>query len=79
MSSFDIEKLFDKVVAEHAELFNALMEFEKTKRLPKLSYKTRVNFTLDHQLVKKLRDYCQQKGYKMSSLIEQLIKEKVYS
>lgn len=78
MSSFNFEKIADKMIAEHTGMLDALLEFERTKKLPKLSYKTRVNFTIDHKVIKKLREYCRKKGCKMSTLVESMIKEKIY-
>lgn len=45
-------KLVDKIIKEHPEAFEAMLEFERTKKLPRPQYKERVNFTLDKDLVK---------------------------
>jgi len=62
-------------IKEHPELFEALLEFERTGRLKKPNPKTRANFTIDHKLLNQFREYCQDKGFKMSSLIEKSIKK----
>ena len=54
-----------------------ICEFEKTGRLPKIAYKERVNFTIDADLVRKFRIYCQKNSMKMSSKIEQLLREEL--
>lgn len=36
--------------------------------------KKRVNFTIEKVLFKAFREHCEEKGYKMSTLIERLIK-----
>lgn len=67
----------DKVIEKHPEAFEAMLEFERTKKLPRPSYKERVNFTLDRNLIKNLREYSRKKNQKMSNLIEELIREKL--
>jgi len=62
-----------KAIKERPELFEALLEFERTGKLPKLTYKKRANFTIDHDTLIKFRSYCQKNGYNMSNRIEQLI------
>ena len=62
-----------KIIRENPEYFEALVEFEKTKKLPKLNYKTRVNFTIDVNIFKRFRAYCRKKKLKMFSMIEQFI------
>lgn len=65
----------EKAIKEHPELFEALLEFERTKKLPRLKYKIRANFTIDSELLKQFREYCRKKGMKMSTKIEQFIEE----
>lgn len=77
MPSNNIVKNAKRIIKEHPEYFEALMEFERTKRLPKLSYKNRVNFTIDSNLFKRFRRYCEEHNYKMSNIIESMIKERV--
>jgi len=66
-----------KIIKENPEYFEALVEFERTKKLPKLKYKKRVNFTIDADLVRKFRNYCREKGYNMSAKIEKYINEEL--
>jgi len=77
LSGNEFVKLADKVIEKHPEAFEAMMEFERTKKLPKLKYKERVNFTIDSDLFKKFRRYCEEKGMKMSNEVEKLIKEDI--
>ena len=82
MQSVDI---FSKEVFEKArkmpdvapEMFIALEEYDKTRKLKRWGNKTRVNFTLDPILYRSFREYCQKRGYKMSMLIEKAIKDKL--
>lgn len=77
-----MQQLFNsikKVVKENPEYFEALVEFEKTGKLPKLNYKKRVNFTINEDLIRKFRTYCEKRGCKMSTKIEQLIRKELNS
>jgi uncharacterized protein (DUF4415 family) len=67
----------NNIIKKNPEIFEALVEFEKTKKLPKLNYKQRVNFTIDTNIFKKFREYCQRHGYKMSTKIEQFILKEI--
>ena len=62
----------EKIVKENSEVFESLLEFEKTKRI---ATKERANFTIDKTLLNKFRRHCKQKGLKMSALIENFIME----
>ena len=70
-------KLVDMVVKKHPEAFEAMLEFERTRKLPRPSYKERVNFTLNKNLIKDFRKYTKTKNQKMSNLLEDLIREKL--
>ena len=61
-------------IKEHPELFEALLEFERTGKLKKPNPKTRANFTIDSRLLRRFRSYCENRGLKMSALIEKFIK-----
>lgn len=77
MQSDKILRNARRIIKEHPEYFEALTEFERTKKLPKFSYKKRVNFTIDSDLLRKFREYCRVNGYKMSTLLEKFIHEKI--
>lgn len=67
----------ERLLIEQPEIFDALTEFERIKKVPKFTYKKRVNFTLDPEVFRKFRKACDRKGIKMSTRIEQLIREDV--
>ena len=75
MSSNKFLKIADNIVAEEKEVFETLMEFEKTK---KIRTKTRMNFTIDKSTASKFKKYCKNKGYNMSAKIEQSMKDIVH-
>jgi hypothetical protein len=66
-----------QVIREHPEAFEALLEYERTKKLPKLSYKERANFTIDSTLLRKFRGYCKEKGLNMSRVVERGMKDEI--
>ena len=78
LSDKNVLKLADKVISKYPEIFSALEEYDRTRRLPKMKYKKRVNFTLDQELFREFRKVCEKKGIKMSTKIENLIKKEVY-
>ena len=75
-----MEKLINKakkIIRERPELFAALEEFDKIGKLKKLKYKERATFTIDEDLMMQFRAYCEKHNIKMSSVVEQLIKNKI--
>ena len=66
-----------RVVRENPEVFDALLEYERTKKLPKLTYHTRANFTIESNLLRKFRAYCTERGMNMSKVLEKHIKEEL--
>lgn len=77
MSLPDVVEIGRKVIRENPELFEALLRYERTKKIPKLNYKTRANFTLDSDIFRKFRNYCNDKGLSMSRIVEKHIKDEV--
>lgn len=77
MLSNNIVNRAKKIIKENPEYFEALIEFEKTKKLPRLNYKKRANFTIDTRLLRNFKDYCKEKRLNMSNLIEGYIKQEL--
>ena len=73
----ELVKLAKEAIREHPEAFEAMLEFERTKKLPRLQCKERVNFTLDRNLIKQLREYAREKNKKMSNIIEELLRKSI--
>lgn len=68
-------KLYDKAIfEEHAEAFEALAEYDRTGKLPKISYKKRIDITIDANLLRKVKEYCKKTNIKLSNLIENQLK-----
>lgn len=66
-----------RIVRDNPSAFEALEEYDRTRRLRKISYKTRANFTIDSDLIRKFRAYCSKKGYNMSKILEKHIREEL--
>ncbi|MBI2106720.1 hypothetical protein HYT57_01935 [Candidatus Woesearchaeota archaeon] len=64
-------KIAKGIVKKDKPLFDTLIEFEKTK---KMITKTRMNFTVDKTVASRFKKFCRDKGYNMSSKIEQYMR-----
>ena len=73
----DFVKKAKKIIKENPEYFEALVEFEKTGKLPKLSYKKRANFTINSKILKEFQEYCKKNSINMSLLIEKFMFSKI--
>ena len=77
LSGKKLLKNVDLAIAKYPGLFDALEEYDKTRRLKKINYKERANFTIDSNILKRFRKYCQIHGMKMSAKIEQYIRKEL--
>jgi|GEM_PF-803872 len=79
MSSTDYVQTARRLIRENADLFDALLEYERTKKIPKLSRKKRVNFTVDADLVREFRREAAKRGVAMSAAVEQGLRTTITS
>ena len=77
MQSSKLVTYAKEAVKEHPELFESLLEYERTGKLPKPNPKERANFTIDAKLLRAYRKYCKKHGYKMSARIEKFIEKEI--
>lgn len=77
MSSNQVLQKIDKIIKENPRAFDALMEFEKTGKLPKTVYRQRINLTIDSNILSNFKKYCKSNNYNMSRLIEGYIKKEL--
>jgi hypothetical protein len=70
-------KTFRKIHRAYPEMFAVLEEYDRTRKLRKISYKQRANFTIDATTLQQFRRYCREHGCNMSKLLEQFMREKV--
>jgi len=66
-----------KSIILYPEIFEALEEYDRTHRLKKINYKERANFTIDSNLLRRFRKYCELHGMKMSAKIEQYMRKEM--
>jgi len=64
-----------ELIGKYPEVFDSLLEFEKTKKLPKLYRRKRLNITIDENLLRDFKSDCQKKNINMSRLMESFMIE----
>ena len=72
-----IAKKIRRIVNENRDMLNALEEYDRTGKLRKITYKTRVNFTVDEDTFNKFRSYCRKNSLNMSDKIESFMKGEI--
>ncbi|MFH1682462.1 MAG: hypothetical protein ABIA37_01575 [Candidatus Woesearchaeota archaeon] len=71
MSSDKFLKIVDKLAVENKEVYDTLLEFEKTG---KIRTKEKLTFTISKTVATHFRKFCLDHGYNMSAKIEQAMK-----
>ena len=71
------EKKIKDLVDKNRDLLEALEEFDRTGQLSKSSYKERATFTIDMDVMRKFRQYCEKNHLKMSSIVEKLLRKEL--
>lgn len=66
-----------KGIKKNPEIFSALEEFERTKKIRKFSYRKRLDITINEQILNKFRNYCREKGLNMSRIIESYMNKEI--
>lgn len=79
MPSSEFVQTAKRIIRENPEMFEALLEFERTKKLSRVAYRQRINLTIDSSLLRKFKQHCKVQNLNMSRLIEQHIKEELAS
>ena len=64
-------------IRKHPEIFSALEEFERTKKVPKLAPRRRIDITIDEHVLRHFRAYCRERGVSLSRAVEECMKEKI--
>ncbi len=75
MSSFAERAI--KAIDKYPEIFSALEEFEKTKKIPKFTYRKRLDVTIDENILRQFKEYCRKNNFNMSKLIEKHIRNEL--
>ena len=66
-----------RLIKEHPQVFEALAEYDRTRKMPKTIYRERINVTIDSTLIRKFKRYAQENNLNMSRVIEKHIKEEL--
>ncbi len=64
-------------IKRHPQVFEALAEYDNTRKLPKTIYRERINLTIDSTLLKQFKTYAKDYNLNMSRVIEKHIKEEL--
>ena len=62
-----------EAIAKNPELIDALMEFERTRRVPKTTYRRRIDITIDEGVLRQFKGLCERQGVTVSRAIERLM------
>lgn len=65
-------------IRKHPEIFSALEEFERNKKLPKFTYRKRIDITINEHILTAFKKYCQEKGLNMSRVVENYMKKELH-
>ena len=70
-------KKLKKIIVTNQDLLNVFEEYDRTGKLRKINYKTRVNFTVDENLFNSFRSYCKKNALNMSAKMESYMKKEL--
>jgi len=59
-----------KLINRYPEIFESLLEFERTKKLPKLYRRKRIDITIDENVLRDFKAFCEKKAITLSRFIE---------
>ncbi|MBI2541272.1 hypothetical protein HYV80_00995 [Candidatus Woesearchaeota archaeon] len=77
MQSF-LEKA-KEVIAKNQDVIAVFEELDRTGKFKKRTYKTRISFTVDEDILNEFRNYCRKNGINMSGKIESYIRNELKS
>ena len=62
---------------KYPEIFTQLKEYKIRKNIKKIEHKTRINLTIDPIIYQSFKNFCECNGMKISSKVEQMMKETI--
>lgn len=68
-----------KIISRYPEVFESLLEFERTKKIPKLYIKKRIDVTIDENILRDFKLLCEKRSIVMSRFIEKKMLEALKS
>ena len=66
-----------KAIKKHPQVFEALTEYDRTRKMPKTVYRERINLTIDSSVLRRFKHYAHEKGLNMSRVVEKHLKEEL--
>ena len=66
-----------KIIAKNQDVITVFEELDRTGKFKKRTYKTRISFTIDEDLLNEFRNYCRKNGINMSGKIENYIRDEL--
>ncbi len=75
MQSKSLKDYAFKAIKKHPAVFEALAEYDRTRKLPRTVYKERATFTIDANILRMFRAYAKEQGMDMSKIVERQIKQ----
>ncbi|HLC46594.1 MAG TPA: hypothetical protein VJI75_02525 [Candidatus Nanoarchaeia archaeon] len=67
--------LAKSIINRYPEVFESLLEYEKTKKLRKLYRRARFNITIDENVLRDFKAYCAKNNINMSRALEKKMLE----
>ncbi len=64
-------------IQQHPQVFEALAEYDRTRKLPKTVYRERINVTINTDILRQFKHYARQKGLNVSRLVEEYFKQEL--
>lgn len=66
-----------KIVNKYPEVFESLLEFERTRKIPKLYRRKRLNITIDENILRDFKAYSRDKNINISRFLEKKMIEEM--
>jgi len=66
-----------EIVKKYPEVFESLAEYDITRKISKIYKRKRLNITIDENILRDFKHYCEAKGLNMSRLLEKKMLEEM--
>jgi len=70
-------KHLDRIIKKYPEVFQSLEEYDRTHKLPKLYRRRRFNITIDENILRDFKSYCEKNSINMSRFLEKKMVEAI--
>ena len=64
-----------EIIARYPEVFQSLLDFERTKSIPKLYRRKRINLTIDENVLRDFKAYAGNRNINISRFVEKKMLE----